>query len=121
MAQLLLTPAMEKRCSLITSFLDTLIALCASTPPALHVLDNIDPTNFPTNLLCSIDFVTESLVKLDGSKSPGPDGIASKMLKMTAPSIAPGLTKFFNLSLITGMLPTDWKLARVAHIQKRSY
>ena len=59
-------------------------ALCASTLPAFHVLDNIDPTNFPTDLLCSIDFVTELLVKLDASKSSGLDGIASKMLKMTA-------------------------------------
>ena len=29
-------------------------ALCASTAPALHILDNIDPTNFPTDLLAML-------------------------------------------------------------------
>ena len=39
-----------------------------------------------------------ALLKLDVSKSTGIDGISVKILKHTAPNIAPSLTKLFNLS-----------------------
>ena len=41
------------------------------------------------------------------------------MLKSTAYSIAPPLTYIFNLSLQSGVLPTDWRLSHIiVHIQK---
>ena len=52
------------------------------------------------------------------SKSSGPDNITLRMLKSTAYSIAPSLTNLFNLSLATGIFPTDWKLARVVPVPK---
>ena len=58
------------------------------------------------------------LVNLDISKSSGTDGISARMLKSSALSIAPSLTKLFNLSLTTGVLPSEWKLARVVPIPK---
>ena len=113
----------EKRWSLITSFLDALIAstlLCVPLPflffTFLTIL--IQQTFLPISYAPLILLLNRLLSYVDASKSSGPDGIASKMLKMTAPSIAPSLTKFFNLSLTTSMLPTDWKLAPVVPIPR---
>jgi len=42
------------------------------------------------------------------------------MLKHTAHSIAPSLTKLFNLSIRTGQVPCDWKTSSVVPIPKSS-
>ena len=48
----------------------------------------------------------ELLLALDTGKAYGPDDIPAKKLKSTAVSIAPVLTKFFNLLITTGKLPS---------------
>ena len=40
------------------------------------------------------------------------------MLKLTAPNIAPSLTKLFNLSIRSGCCPNSWKVARIIPIRK---
>ncbi len=62
--------------------------------------------------------MTYLLVALDPTKASGRDGISAKMLKSTAYSIAPSLTKLFNLSLTTGSLPSAWKKSSVVPIPK---
>jgi len=42
------------------------------------------------------------------------------MLKYTAASIAPSVTKLFNLSIKTGQVPTAWKMSSVVPIPKSS-
>ena len=42
------------------------------------------------------------------------------MLKQTAVSITPSLTKLFNCSIASGMFPSDWKCARITPIFKSS-
>ena len=59
----------------------------------------LDPMNCPPELLCSKDEVLELLRALDTSKANGPDNISAKMLKSTAVSIAPVVTKLLNLSI----------------------
>ena len=68
--------------------------------------------------LCTEDSVFELLTKLDTTKSTGSDGISSRMLKCTAACIAPELCKLFNLSISSGIFPTDWKLGRITPIPK---
>ena len=60
----------------------------------------------------------ELLCALDTSKANGPDNISAKMLKSTAVSIAPVLTKLLNLSITTGKLPSAWKTSSVVPIPK---
>ena len=69
-------------------------------------------------ICCTVKYVEHQLQKLDTSKANGPDGISAKMLKETARSIAPSVTKLFNLSLRTGCFPTDWKTSHVVPIPK---
>ena len=80
---------------------------------------NLDPSNFPEILKCSTEFVADMLVTLNTSKSSGPDGISSRMLKSSAYSIAPSITRLFDNSLAEGKFPIDWKLARVVPLQTR--
>ena len=51
-------------------------------------------------------------------KANGPDGISATMLKSTAHSIAPGLTKLFNKSISSGKLPSTWKTSSIVPIPK---
>ena len=70
------------------------------------------------SLYCEVENVEELLLKLDTSKSNGPDAISGKMLTMqvyiaTAACIAPSVTKFFNLSIRLGKLPDAWKMIHI--------
>jgi len=56
------------------------------------------------------------LLSVDRNKATDPDGISARMLKSTAASIAPAVTAIFNLSLIQGGLPMEWKVAQVIPI-----
>ena len=47
-------------------------------------------------------------------KTTGLDGISARFLKDGASVIAPTVTFLVNLSLITGIVPCDWKIARIA-------
>ena len=46
------------------------------------------------------------------------DAVSARMLKVTAPSVVPSVTKIFNLSLTTGRFPVAWKFARIVPIPK---
>lgn len=109
------TPA--EKASALNSFFATCFnrscpPLTSEELPTLHALD------CPTELLCTEDEVFEMLYNLDTSKASGPDGISGMMLKHTASSIGPILTKLFNLSITTGKVPTAWKMSAVVPIPK---
>ena len=72
----------------------------------------------PVENLCSESKVGDMLAALDTTKASGPDGISARLLKSTALSIAPSLTKLFNLSITTGSLPSPWKKSLVVPIPK---
>ena len=52
-------------------------------------------------------------------KSTGLDNLPSKMLKIAAGVLAPSLAFLFNQSISSGIVPTEWKLARVTPIFKK--
>ena len=64
-------------------------------------------------------YVFKHLYELDSSKASGPDDIPSKLLKLAVPMNSDSLSYLFNLSLQTGNVPTDWKLAKVSVIYKK--
>ena len=75
---------------------------------------------YPDELLCTESEVYDLLASLDVSKASGHDGISARMLKHTACSIAPSLTKLFNLSLQSATIPSTWKKSLVVLIPKNS-
>ena len=87
-------------------------------PPLVPQPSLLSPDGCPAVLLCSEEEVFDLISSLDTSKSTGPDGISARMLKSVATSITPSLTRLFNLSLSTGILPDPWKRARIVPIPK---
>ena len=60
--------------------------------------------------------IAQIIQALPTNKASGLDGIPVALLKIGAPVIVKSLTHIFNLSINRGILPTDWKSARVSPI-----
>ena len=60
--------------------------------------------------------VQAALQSLDVTKATGADGISARLLRDTAPIIAPSLCSLFNKSLSLGIIPHEWKLAKVVPV-----
>ena len=103
------------------NLLNSFFCSCFNTlhPPVFNQV--LAPGIHPDEILCSEPEVFDLLVALDVSKASGPDGISARMLKYTAASIAPSLTKLFNVSLATGNLPSVWKRASIIPIPKSQH
>ena len=62
--------------------------------------------------------VHNELAKLKRKKATGIDNLNPGMLKHAAPIPAKPLTYVINLSLKSGIVPTDWKMAKVIPLYK---
>ena len=85
---------------------------------------DLPPPNFP-ELDCSFQFrpieevyVVAALSRLQVSKASGVDGIRASILRVTAPAIARSLCHLFNLSLHSGVVPREWKAAKIIPVPK---
>ena len=76
----------------------------------LIIIDNLD--------LDDTD-IKKHLLKIDPSKSSGPDGINGRILKELASEVAPILKILFNKSIQEGQLPYQWKEAHVIALFKK--
>ena len=63
--------------------------------------------------------VRKLMENLSPYKAGGPDGISARVLRELAEELAPALTIIFQLSLSTGIVPTDWRDAYVTPIFKK--
>ena len=95
-------------------------AAVINTDAAVH-----SPTNLPVLTKSKFVFskvtedeVAKELNSLVADKAPGLDGIHPRLLREGAPFITPPLTHMFNVSLLTGRNPPDWKMSRVTPIFK---
>ena len=71
-------------------------------------------------MYCTISQVEQLLQDIEASKACGSDKISAQMLKHTASrySIAPSVTKLFDLSIRVGKIPDKWKESMIAPIPK---
>ena len=65
-----------------------------------------------------IESVTKQLKQLKTNKAAGLDNMPGRLLKVSAPIIAPSLTYIYNLSLSTSTFPYEWKAAKVTPLFK---
>ena len=79
---------------------------------------NLNNFSCPEELLCTPEEVLFYILSLDSSKANGPDGISVQMLKGTAHSIAPSITKLFNISIRQGRFSKCWKISSIVPIPK---
>ena len=68
--------------------------------------------------LINVEEVLILVGDLPAGKADGLDGIPACLLKASISYIAGSLTHIFNLVIFTGIIPSDWKSARVAPIFK---
>ncbi|CAB4043344.1 Hypothetical predicted protein, partial [Paramuricea clavata] len=71
------------------------------------------------NIRCSVDEVGKLLLNLKVEKSPGPDNIPARILKVCATELAPSISLLLNKSFSMGMLPIEWKTANITPIFKK--
>jgi len=64
----------------------------------------------PEDFLCTVVEVQWLINRLDTAKFNGPNGISARMLKAVASSIAPSVTKLFNLSIASACFPRPLNL-----------
>ena len=83
------------------------------SPPDIHEGPLLD------SVTISEEVVREKLLKLNTSRSPGPDGIHPRILKLTALSLCGPLTEVFQKSLRCGILPLDWKKGMIVSVFKK--
>ena len=101
--------------------------LLTSTFASNSNLDDQDfrPTLYPTSTITmspikySTRKVRKVLLRLNTSKSSGPDGIPAIVLKSCAPGLTPVLNKLFQPSYNLGIFPSSWKLAHIFPIPKK--
>ena len=62
--------------------------------------------------------LSAALKRMSSSRACGEDGVTVGMLRMTWPVIGPHVLAVVNASLVSGVLPNDWKRATVVPIHK---
>ena len=87
--------------------------------------NNIVPEDYLTKIKSSFTheevkpaIVLELLNAVKISKATGHDGISNRILKIAAPVIHKKLTDIFNLSIVSGIFPSEGKIAKVTPIFK---
>ena len=88
-------------------------------PPRVSFRDFVEPCDSTFELeLLTIDGLRKLVNDIPVGKADGLDGIPTCLLKLSFPSIASSLTHIFNLVISKGIIPKDWKSARVTPIFK---
>ena len=70
-------------------------------------------------LVVTPEVVANKINNMKENKSPGVDGIATKILKETVEQICTPLAHVFNMSLQEGIVPLEWKEANIIPLFKK--
>ena len=88
-------------------------------PPRVSFRDFVESCGSTFELeLLTIDELRKLVNDIPVGKADGLDGIPTCLLKLSFTLIASSLTHIFNLVISTGIIPKDWKSARVTPIFK---
>ncbi len=86
-------------------------------------MDPLEETDFgdvdvPSIYQLTVDQVEESLLSINTTKSPGPDGIPNWVLRDFAGILGSPLCAIWNNTIRSGYIPSIWKAANVAPLPK---
>ena len=96
-------------------------SLASKIPPPNTDLNNSNSGSIEHSIFLSpttVQEVTDIVSTLKPSNSCGQDGISSNLLKVIIPNIVKPLVHIFNRSLATGIVPSQFKVAKVIPIFK---
>ena len=91
------------------------------TKEDLTSIPGLDGNPFPSinNIMMVVSDVEKLMSNIKPHKTSGPDNIPCRLLKELAPELAPCRSIIFQESLNSGLLPKDWKEARIAPLFKK--
>ena len=87
--------------------------------PSMHASPSLATSESLHHFSTDVEEVATLLRHLDHTKSPGCDGVSTRVLKEGAAELAPSLTALFNFSLSHCVLPQDWKDATITPLFKK--
>ena len=90
----------------------------ANIPNALAIFEG-NEGDFLSNISITKEELLCKLDKINVGKSLGPDDIHPKLLYELRHELLEPLTKLFNLTIATGIIPQDWRDANVSPIFKK--
>ena len=70
-------------------------------------------------LFVTPEMIANKIKKMNENKSPGVDGIPPKLRKEIVEQISTPLAKLFNLSIEEGIVPSEWKEAKITTVFKK--
>lgn len=111
-----MTETDKEICDEFNKAFQTVFTVEDTPPPELNQGTEMD--TILEDMVISGMEVHRLLRELNPHKAKGPDDIATFILKECAEELAVPLTHLFNLSLRTGELPIDWKIADIIPIFK---
>ena len=113
-----LTSNDTEKCDILNTFFSSVFTNedASNVPDFKH--DFIDLPSLD-NCIISTEDMEKALFNLNQNKSPGPDHIHPKFLKLCSKSLALPLTILFNNTLKEGAIPENWKCAEVRPIFKK--
>ena len=100
--------------TLVTAFLLMKGLLCKQS---MHKSEGCYSHMPPINI--TVEGVQKLLDKLNPYKAPGPDNLQPRILRELSCQIGSVLCNIFKVSVKTGTVPDDWKLANVTPIHKK--
>ena len=84
-------------------------------------MPRLDMSSYPTmsHITIHASGVENVLRNLNPQKATGPDVIPAYLLCELSAEVAPALTFVFQMSLNTGQIPNDWRMAYIVPVYKR--
>ena len=84
-------------------------------------IPNKGPSPHPSmhDITVNLNGVKKLLKNLKPYKASGPDGIPTYILRAAAEELAPMMTRLFQSSLDTGLVPTEWRRANIVPLFKK--
>ena len=80
--------------------------------------DNVETNSMPT-IKVNKNGLLKLLTNINGHKATGPDDIPGQLLKLLAYDILDVYTLLFQASLVQGIIPNDWKRAKIMPLFKK--
>ena len=85
----------------------------------IPILEDLGLTGTSSDDPFSVEEVRKLLMKLNASKSPGPDSVHPRLLLELASVVDKPLCIIFNESFATGIVPDEWKIAVITALYKK--
>ncbi|KAL9986840.1 hypothetical protein ACROYT_G001046 [Oculina patagonica] len=98
------------------------LAMALPLPRNGECQNAMDISNVPPQLAeitISSQSVSDKVNSLNTNKSPGPDSISPKLIKLAGNAIVPSLVSLYHESIKRGAVYSAWKIARLTPIYKK--